>query len=141
MPTEYSATQIIGATMYAKKRIELKTLPQDNAPVYRVANAGDFIGIVYSYLEAGPGRSSLYWMYYDSDGAAYYAPHRTDTYELTGVGSVYPEVIADDVSNWFTNLFPDFTAPFQTQIGKYFTIGAIVYMVAKFGPDLIKNKK
>lgn len=72
----YSAADVVGLTMYAKKNIEIKASAFDNSQVLWTVNAGEIIGVVHSYLAPTSGRSTLYWMFEDAYGVPFYVAHK-----------------------------------------------------------------
>jgi hypothetical protein len=86
MPTAIvSADQIIDKSLWAAKKIPYYNTPTDVAIPYGYINAGDFIGIVYSWLEPRAGRSKLWWSITSNriPGSAYiYVPHDAANFSL-----------------------------------------------------------
>lgn len=81
MPS-YSADQIIGKTLYAKKPTPVYNLPSfyPNAQKKIVIKPGQIIGTVYSYVGGQPGQP-LNWMYKGKVGlneVTYYTEHEPD---------------------------------------------------------------
>lgn len=84
MPT-FSASQIVGKNLLAAGPVKIKRLPLDSdtaAPVVYTAGSGQPVGVVYSWVMPGPGRSTLYWQFYDNNGRAYYAAHKEGAYNI-----------------------------------------------------------
>lgn len=77
----YSAQDIVGKTLYAVRRIPVRRLPADDAPIVTYIVPGQPVGVVYSFLEPRAGRSTLYWQFKDSNGP-YYTPHQENFYDL-----------------------------------------------------------
>jgi hypothetical protein len=82
MAATYSADQIIGKTLVARRNVELKRLPSDTAPVTYTVKPGQTVGVVYSYLLPKAGRSTLYWQFIDANGNYFYAPHKEGIYDI-----------------------------------------------------------
>jgi hypothetical protein len=81
----YSAADIIDKTLIAKENIAIKRLPLDSAPTVFTVQSGQPVGRVNSWLSAGAGRSTLYWMFLDSNGRPYYAAHTANSYSLSAI--------------------------------------------------------
>ena len=82
MATTYSADQIIGKTLAARKNVELKRLPTDTAPTVYTVKPGQSVGVVYSYLLPKAGRSTLYWQFVDANNNYFYAAHKEGIYDI-----------------------------------------------------------
>lgn len=78
MPT-YTADQIVGKTMIARKNIPLKREPRKSAETVYVAKPGITVGVVYSWVNADGG---IWWMYYDQNGKTYYTYHEPGAYDI-----------------------------------------------------------
>ena len=85
MSTTYSADQIIGKSLVAKKSVELKRLPQDSAPSIYTVKPGQTVGVVYSYLLPKEGRSTLYWQFIDANGRYFYAAHKEGIFDIDSI--------------------------------------------------------
>jgi hypothetical protein len=81
MPT-YSADQIIGKTLIAKKPVKLYRSALDSATAVYTVDPGQSIGKVYSYLPTAPGRASVYWAFFDDNNRAYYTPHIQGNFDI-----------------------------------------------------------
>ena len=82
MSTTYSADQIIGKTLVARRNVELKRLPTDTAPAVYTVKPGQTVGVVYSYLLPKVGRSTLYWQFVDANGNYFYAAHKEGIFDI-----------------------------------------------------------
>lgn len=78
MPT-FTADQIVGKTLIARKNIALKREPRKSAETVYVARPGITVGVVYSWVTADGG---LWWMYYDEKGKTYYTYHEPGAYDI-----------------------------------------------------------
>jgi len=81
MPT-FSADQIIGKTLIAKRPVKLYRSAFDSATVIYTVDPGQSIGKVYSYLATAPGRTSVYWAFYDDQQRPYYTPHIQGNFDI-----------------------------------------------------------
>lgn len=81
MPT-FSANDIVGKTLIARKSIPLKRLPQKSASTIYTAKPGITVGVVYSWVE---GDGGLWWMYYDQNGRTYYTFHEPGAYDIKSI--------------------------------------------------------
>jgi hypothetical protein len=82
MPT-FSADQIIGKTLIAKKPVPLYTSATKRFGSFITVPAGRTVGVVYSYV-GGTGGDPLYWMFYaklQGIEKAYYAEHLEDAFD------------------------------------------------------------
>lgn len=71
----YSADEFINKTLIAQQKVPVYRDATDIAkPVYYV-DAGQPVGIVYSWLSPMAGRSQLWWMFEKSYLDFYYTPH------------------------------------------------------------------
>lgn len=77
-----SADQIVEKTLIAKKKVQLKRLPTDDAKVTFTVQPGGTVGRVYSWT-GGTGTSPLWWMFYDENGKTYYAKHEPGLFDIT----------------------------------------------------------
>ena len=78
----YTANDIVDKTLYAKKKVNAKKYPTDDAPVLFTIQPGEIVGVVYSYLMPVTGRSKLHWQFQQSDGTSFYTEHDTGRYDL-----------------------------------------------------------
>lgn len=78
----YSAADIIGKTLIAKKSIGIKREPTDLGNIIFTVSPGQSVGVVDSYYNVIPGRSVLYWGFKDANGRNYYAPHLEGYYDI-----------------------------------------------------------
>jgi hypothetical protein len=86
MANAFNATAIIGKTLFAKREIPLRRIPEDNAPIIYRVSPGKSVGVVFSYIGAQPGkRENLYWMFKDDNGNIYYAPHVVGYYDIQSI--------------------------------------------------------
>lgn len=95
MPT-YTADQIVGKTLIAKKNVALKREPRKSAETVFVVKPGITIGVVYSWVNADGG---IWWMYYDQNGKTYYTYHEPGAYDiksLTAQGVESLEEVQED---------------------------------------------
>ena len=89
MPNTISADQVIGKTLHARTRVDVKTLPFDGqATLYSVA-PGNVVGVVYAWVEPTTGRKNLWWQIEKEDGSFVWVEHypgRFDTKKLEQQG-------------------------------------------------------
>lgn len=76
----FSADQIVGKSLFAKKKVVLKRLPSDDAATIYTVPSGTAVGVVYSWV--GGGSSPLWWQFLDENKKAYYAKHETGTFSI-----------------------------------------------------------
>ena len=148
MPS-YGVNEIIGASMWAKKSVNVKSQAFDDSPVIRVAKKDEFIGTVHSYLLPTTGRSQIHWMFYASDGKPFYVRHDENAFTLTGVGEVYgnPEEEESGSSGWgwlidtLGNAVNFVLRPKYDVIGKYVVLGVMTWGAFKYGPGIVDKMK
>lgn len=95
MPT-YSANQIVGKTLIAKKPVAIKRLPSKSAPTVYTVPVGSTVGVVYSWISRD---GLVWWMYYDDKGNTYYTQHEPGRYDvgaLSAQGTQSLEQIQED---------------------------------------------
>jgi hypothetical protein len=80
MPT-YSAADIIGKNLFAKKTVNLYR-GNDFVNPFLTIPKGAFVGKVESYLNSGAGRAYLIWQFMDTGNKNYYAKHIPGDLEL-----------------------------------------------------------
>lgn len=77
----YSAADIVGNNLVAKKNVKLFRVPDKNStPVYEVG-PGENVGVVYSYIKEKNGQP-LFWMFYDDKGKTYYSIQAPGVYSI-----------------------------------------------------------
>lgn len=76
----YSADQIVGKSLIAKKKVALKRFPSSDAETVYTAQPGETVGTVYAWT--GGNASPLWWMYYDNKGKTYYTLHEPGVYDI-----------------------------------------------------------
>lgn len=79
--------EVIGKTLYGLTDVPYKQFASDSARVAGVFAAGSPVGVVYSYLMPGPGRSHLWWVFVDQMGNNYYAEHLEGRYSFEALRS------------------------------------------------------
>lgn len=136
----YSADQIIGKTLIAKVEIPIKRNALDSAPSVFTVRPGQSVGIVDSWLNVAPGRSTLYWTFNDQYGRPYYAPHKPGYYDISslaqqGTLTVKQEQEAEQKKN-------ETLSDILQKNFRLLLIVAAVAVVAKTAlPELIKARK
>jgi hypothetical protein len=80
----YSADEVIGKNLFAKKTVNIKKLPDSSSETLYVAKRGDNVGQVYSFVERG---AKVWWQLLPkgSNLSAYqggYAMHESDAFDL-----------------------------------------------------------
>jgi hypothetical protein len=78
MPT-FTADQFIGKTLIAKKKVPIYN--QVGGQPYKYANAGDYIGIIYSWVGGNNGQP-LYWMMESNTGKNILVKHETGVFDV-----------------------------------------------------------
>lgn len=75
----YSADQIIGKTLIARRTVPITRQALIGAPTVYTVQPGGTVGVVYSYVRRGP---DIFWMYYDENNQTYYTLHREGWYNV-----------------------------------------------------------
>jgi len=77
--TVYSVDQVVGYSLYAKRRMNLYWLPDDTSEVVRIINAGERVGNVYSYI----GRSgNIWWQIGNGIRVDGYVLHQSGSFDI-----------------------------------------------------------
>lgn len=134
MPT-FTADSIIKKTLIASKPVPVKRLPYDSAAVVYTVQPGQTVGNVHSYLLPKADRSTLYWMFYDANGRAYYTPHKIGMYSIKdlfdqGVLTVEQVTARETKANETTKDF----------IERMLKFGAIAFGIVILGKTFINKK-
>ena len=79
----FSAGDIVGKTLIAKKKINLYRSRSDSKP-FGFVNAGQPVGIVYSYLSPSLNNPNLWWMFKDNN-KVYYAEHKEGNFDISSL--------------------------------------------------------
>lgn len=83
MPTIYSASEIIGKDLYAKKTVKVHTLPFSFANIAYTVNYGGRVGTVKSYNNKD---GFLWWQLYENGGNAW-VKHEENTFDVKALQS------------------------------------------------------
>lgn len=78
----FSADQIIGKTLIAKKKVPLTRSPKATAPIIWTAQPDESVGVVYSWVMEG---TTLWWLFYDKYNVPYYAMHKPGIFSVTAL--------------------------------------------------------
>lgn len=79
----FSASDIIGKTLIAKKDTPVFSTPTETGKPLIVIKKGQTIGIVYSYLAPNANRSKLYWMFESqANKKPYYVAHNIGNFDV-----------------------------------------------------------
>lgn len=96
----YSADQIVGATLYAKTRVDLKAQPYDDDPTVATLPANSMVGIVVTWVNPRTtNRANLYWKV-ENAGQYYWVEHKQGRFSTTalqqqGVQTVIEQIRQD----------------------------------------------
>lgn len=109
--TTYSVSQVIDKTLIALVDTPVYKLPLDSQQPFATVKAGQPVGVVFSWLDPSAERSVLYWMFYTSDGKAYYAKNLPGQYDVNslrqqGVLTTQEVIAAEQAKNntWYENI-------------------------------------
>lgn len=141
----YSASDIIGQTLYAKVNVPIYAGADDTAIKIGEVKAGNPIGVVYTYLNVNPAmhRSDVWWAFISGDGMWYYTPHVAGRFDLSAVKAngilsidekAKAAAEAEKLANmpWYERLITKSIAPI--------VIGAALIFVAPKVIEAVKKK-
>lgn len=77
MPT-FSADQIVGLQLYAKKRLRAYPYANRNADVLRIFEPGELVGTVFSWVEPADG---VWWAFTGGNMPDFYVKHDTGAFD------------------------------------------------------------
>jgi hypothetical protein len=130
--TTFSAEQIVGKTLTASKKVSVYSDPTDTEQPFGYVNAGQPIGVVYSWLDANAasGRSGLWWAFINSNtNSWYYTPHVAGNFsvsDLKAQGAITVQDATDkaayDAMPWYEQMI--------SKYGKWLVIVPVVGIVA-----------
>jgi hypothetical protein len=131
----YSADQIIGKSLTARVPVKIYRFALDTAPAVYTVTPSQNIGVVQSYLNPNENRSTLYWVFRDTNNRNYYVRHATNTFDVKSLseqGALTTEQKAEEEKDKNLSL----TDKIFKNLQKAVIIGAVVYLAA----TLIKSK-
>ncbi|MEM6397789.1 MAG: hypothetical protein AAF741_15680 [Bacteroidota bacterium] len=86
-----NAMDIVGKTLYAKKRIALYKRAEDGVEPFMYVEPGQIVGVVASWVEPSKvsyiKRSHFYWEFEDPNGRLYYARHTSTSFRGRALAS------------------------------------------------------
>lgn len=137
MDATFSAADIVDKTLTARTAVKVYYDATDKAVAFGSVAAGEPVGVVYSWLDPAPsqGRSGLWWMFRNSTGVFYYAPHASSNFDISELKKQGVITIAEKVKD------ADLAAlPWYEQLIKKYGIWLIaVPVVGVIAPPLINN--
>ena len=150
MPT-YSADQIIGKTLIAKKSVTLKRHPSASGKAVYTAPPGSSLGTVQTWVhENGPG-TPLWWSFLDSAGRPYYIRHEENAFDvkhLKDQGAItvkeQTEKQEREAESGASSMFPSIPNPFDgfgEGMGKVLATGVTIVAAAWAAKILFFDKK
>lgn len=143
----FSADQIVGKNLLARRPVQLKRLPSDDAKTTYTVPAGASVGVVYSWT--GGQTSPLWWMFYDANGKTYYAKHESGAFDIDaikdqGALDVKQEAEAKKDAESGGSMFPTIPNPFEgfgESLEKTVKTMVIVGAVVLIGSMVLKSDK
>lgn len=103
MSATFSAADIVGKTLYAKKAVPAKRSPWDDIQPYRTIQPGYAVGRVESWVEPRAGRRNLHWEI-DNGNERFWVEHQVgvfDTNALQAQGLQSNEQLAWQEKPWY----------------------------------------
>lgn len=124
-----NASELIGRTIYAKRRTPVLRYPADDSPVLRFVEAGERIGKIYAWIGPKPGQKFWYWQFIDLNAAPgsydrYHVPHDTSLLDLPQLKQQYNDAReADRRRNleWWARVVEDGTNAVQAGTNQLYT--------------------
>ncbi len=106
----YSIDDLVGKTLFGTRDVNIKRSAFDSAPTVYTVKKGTPIGRLYSWLNAGPGADSVYFMFYDTNNRPYYVKGEPKIFSLEalkdqGLKSVEEKAKEESKSNETTKDF------------------------------------
>jgi hypothetical protein len=149
----YSADQIIGKVLIAKKSVALRRYPSPSGKVGYTASPGASLGTVQTWVhESGPG-SPLWWSFLDSNGKPYYVRHEEGAFNLQnlkdqGVITVKEQTEQQkkkvEAESGASSVFPSIPNPFDgfgEGMGKVLATGVTIVAAAWAAKILLFDNK
>lgn len=133
MPT-FSADQIVGKTLIARKNIPLKRQPHKSAATVYTVRPGITVGVVYSWVQ---GEGGIWWMYYDQNGATYYTFHEPGAYDIQSITAQGVESLEQVQENQQAQENP--VGFYLTKLLKPVTYAVVGYFGLKAVLDIIES--
>ena len=132
MAGTYSASEIIGKNLFAKKAVELRRLPDLNSPVIYTVDPGQNVGVVYSYINA-KNNNPLFWQFKDNAGRFYYSEHEPGLYSekvIRDQGGQTTKEVEDSKKDKEKDIFDKINGTVKT-VGLFFIGGYLITKVIK----------
>lgn len=74
--------QVIGKSLFAKRVINIRSHPSESATIIKKVNPGEFVGVLYSWLNPKQGRPDMWFMFYDENNKPYYTVSGEGLYDI-----------------------------------------------------------
>lgn len=132
MAGTYSAGEIIGKNLFAKKDVPLRRLPDLNSPVIYTVEPGQNVGVVYSYIRSKEN-NPLFWQFKDNQGRFYYSPQAPGLYSekvLRDQGAQTTKEIEEEKNQEEKDIFDKINGTVKT-LGFFFIGGYLITKVIK----------
>jgi hypothetical protein len=142
----FSADQVIGKTLVAQKRINVRTLPETTATVLFITEPGQTVGTVYSYVQRS---GKVWWQIELSDKKSGWCQHNQGWYSLRALKQQGAKTVSEQVKEKeekeksLTDKFGDFFAPTGTFLKYAIPIGAFIIgfiLIDKFLPGKFQTR-
>jgi hypothetical protein len=91
-----TADQLVGRTIYAKKRVPLLRWPQDDSPVLRYVEPGQRIGVIRGWSDKRPAQKFWYFEFDDNktgraQHSVFFVPYEPSILDLPRLGTEYQD--------------------------------------------------
>lgn len=145
----FSAADIVGKTLVARKTIPVYSLPMANAQ-YKIGTVqkGNSAGVVYSYLSRPDG---IWWQFIPTFGKPYYIRHDNNAFDVSALKQQGVITVEDqrqqeerEKMSWWEKLQADLSAAGQntrSAILKGVIIAGGIYLAKETIQALIRYKK
>lgn len=108
----YSAAQVIGKSLIAKTKINIRRLPSQTAEILSVTKPGQTVGKVYSYVEK---EGFIWWQLNNEKGP--WVAHKAGWYSITALKSQGAKTVEQEIEEkqenekTITDKLSDFFSP------------------------------
>lgn len=140
--TTFSADQVVGKSLTAKRTVQLKSGSYDNSPVVATVQAGQPVGMVTIWLSPGPNRSALHWEV-NNNGKIYFVRHEVGLFDVGNLvvqGTKSTEDILKEKKEEAQKEADPYTYYFKKLVVPVLITVGVVYGVVQLGKTFIIAK-